>query len=359
MNMNIKWTSVGIVMLHNERKRILQPALNALRRNLPQGAEVDIVKQPGPPERGAEALLRVVIDEKVGHFQLAIKTTVTKADIGLLLIQRENLRYPILLVTRYIPREKGEMLRREKLQFIDTAGNAYVDLPPLFIFVQGKKRPADTTRTMIGRAFHTKGLKVIYAFLCDHGLAGKPYRNIADTAGVALGTVGWLMKELKELGYLLDMGKKGCRLIRTEELLNRWVTAYPEKLRPKILVGYFEGDPGWWQGRILDPDFGLWGGEIAAARLTGDMKPQVITVYAAPLKINSLLLECRLRKNRNGDIQVYERFWEPMKPYMERYADLVHPILIYADLVATADPRNIETAKRIYEQHIIRLIGEN
>ena len=348
-----------MIMHHKDKKKILQLALAALGRNLPQGAKTEIVKQPGIRQHGADGLLRVVIDEKVVYFLIDIKTTVTKADIGLLPIRRENLQYPILLVTRYIPPEKGERLRREKLQFIDIAGNAYIDLPPLFIFVQGKKLPTNTTRAVIGRAFHTKGLKVIYAFLCNPDLVNKPYRKIADTAGVALGTVGWLMKELKKLGYLLDMGKKGCRLIRKEELLDRWVTGYPEKLKPKILVGFFEGDPGWWDGRNLDPDIGLWGGEVAAARLTENLKPQIITVYAAPLKHNRLLLECRLRKAHDGAVEVYKRFWEPMEPYAEQHADLVHPILIYADLLATGDQRNIEIAKKIYEQHIVRLIGED
>jgi hypothetical protein len=38
------------------------------------------------------------------------------------------------------------------------------------------------------------------------------------------------------------------------------------------------------------------------------------------------------------------------------YVDMVHPILVYADLLATGDPRNIETAKIIYEKDIVRYI---
>ena len=33
-----------------------------------------------------------------------------------------------------------------------------------------------------------------------------------------------------------------------------------------------------------------------------------------------------------------------------KYEDLVHPILIYADLLATGNERNIETAKMIYDK---------
>jgi hypothetical protein len=44
---------------------------------------------------------------------------------------------------------------------------------------------------------------------------------------------------------------------------------------------------------------------------------------------------------------------------MWKYEDLVHPILIYADLLATGNERNIETAKIIYDKHILELIRED
>jgi len=69
------------------------------------------------------------------------------------------------------------------------------------------------------------------------------------------------------------------------------------------------------------------------------------------------LLECKLRKDPAGEIEILNQFWN----YDENlgYKDLVHPILIYADLIATGNQRNIETAKMIYDEHIIRLIRED
>jgi hypothetical protein len=37
---------------------------------------------------------------------------------------------------------------------------------------------------------------------------------------------------------------------------------------------------------------------------------------------------------------------------------MVHPLLVYADLMATGNQRNIETARMIYDQHIIQLVRE-
>jgi len=56
-------------------------------------------------------------------------------------------------------------------------------------------------------------------------------------------------------------------------------------------------------------------------------------------------------------IEILNAFWN--FEYDWQYHDLVPPLLIYADLLATTDARNIETAKIIYDQEIIRLIRED
>ena len=60
---------------------------------------------------------------------------------------------------------------------------------------------------------------------------------------------------------------------------------------------------------------------------------------------------------RHGNVEILKRFWLPVEPW--QYEDIVHPILVYADLLATGDERNIETARMVYERHIIRLVREN
>jgi len=67
---------------------------------------------------------------------------------------------------------------------------------------------------------------------------------------------------------LLDMGKRGKKLIEREKLFALWVTAYPEQLRPKLILGRFKGAPNWWENKTLDVDKAQWGGEVAAAKLT-------------------------------------------------------------------------------------------
>ena len=63
-----------------------------------------------------------------------------------------------------------------------------------------------------------------------------------------------------------------------------------------------------------------------------------------------LVKQHRLRADPQGTIEILDAFWnfqlEGPQP------DLVPPLLVYADLMATLDPRNLEVAKRIREQHI-------
>jgi hypothetical protein len=37
------------------------------------------------------------------------------------------------------------------------------------------------------------------------------------------------------------------RLIGKERLLERWITAYAEQLRPKLVLGRYRGTKGWWR----------------------------------------------------------------------------------------------------------------
>ncbi len=339
-----------------KENELLELALEALKKNLPTQAQIKTVKPLRDPRLRADYLLRIVMQGKEIRYYAEIKANVTKADKLLAMMRKGEFDHPLLLVTKYINTRLADELKQNGIEFIDTAGNTFIDQPPLYIFVKGNK-PDIVKTPPPKRTFKPAGLKVIYAFLCNPGLENKTYREIAAETGVALGTVDWIMKELKELRFLLNMGKRGQRLIQKENLLQRWVTAYPEQLRPKLTLGRFRGEYGWWQQKTLDPVKAQWGGEVAAAKLTQYLQPQIITIYATPQELDQLLIKNRLKRDQTGDVEILKRFWKPAEIW--KYEDLVHPILIYADLLATGNERNIETAKMIYDQHIVQLIRED
>jgi len=341
-------------MIPQKEKEILQIALDAFKKTT--HAETDIEEPIGLNQR-ADYVLNMALAGKKMHYLVEVKATVAKPGLALLQMQKEKYALNFLLVTRYVNPIIAEELKTRRLEFIDTAGNAYIDQPPVLIYVKGNKPPDEMMQPLKTDAFKPTGLKVIYAFLCNPGLENKPYRDIATQADVALGTVGWLMRDLKERGYLLDMGKKGNKIMQREALLQRWVETYPDRLKPKLEMGRFQGERDWWTFPKQIPEIGLWGGEVAANRLTQYLKPQMATVYTTEKDLNKFLLENKLKKDPQGNVEILKKFWGPGNNF--QHEELVHPILVYADLVATGNERNKETARMIYEQHIAGLVRED
>jgi len=343
----------------NIEEEIFQLAAEALKNNVPLQNGIETLEIEPAYKHGLrpDRLIRMVVHGKELRYYAEIKVTVTKTQKLLLLLNRGELQYPIFLIARHVNNEMAEELKKNNIEFIDTAGNAFINQPPVYIFIKGNKPTETIGQVAVKRAFKATGLRIIFGFICNPGMENMTYRKIAAATGVALGTVDWIMKELKELGFIIDMGKRGLKLTQKETLLQRWVTAYPEQLRPKQILGRYRGEPSWWQRKKLDPLRAQWGGEVAAEKMTRYLNPELITIYAAAQYLDQFLVANRLKTDITGDVEILERFWKPTADQQPQ--DLVPPLLVYADLLATGNQRNLETAKMIYEQHIVRLIRED
>jgi hypothetical protein len=263
-----------------------------------------------------------------------------------------------VLVAPYLTAELAQHCRdRLDLQFIDTAGNAYLRAPGLYVFVRGERPHGPTAATATGArgAGTPTTLRAAFVLLCKPELLNAPYREIAEAAGIGLGTVGWAFLDLERRGYLAAAPqRRNRRLLEPTRLLDEWVTTFPIRLRPKLNPRRFRApDPGWWDQARL-PDGARWGGEVAAARLTDHFKPAAATIYLEPAKareaLATLVQEHRLRADPHGNVEILDAFWT--LPEQDTPGDLVPPLLVYADLMATLDPRNLEVARRIREQYI-------
>ncbi|MCW8195124.1 hypothetical protein F6455_10035 [Proteobacteria bacterium 005FR1] len=257
----------------------------------------------------------------------------------------------------------ADRLKEQGINFIDACGNAFLDAKPLFLFVKGNRPQEKLTgrppaATGIHRLFEPKGLKVVFALLADPALATRPYRDMAQASGVALGTVGSVIKGLKLGGYLQEgRGGRKRRLANPDKLLERWAEAWPLKLRPRLLLGNFRVDqPRWWKDADLTEYDAYWGGEVAAAEYIDGFRPEVATVYLPKSQLQRLVLDARLRPdsdiNRGGMlVQFLEKFWSPLdSPGAEHSDGLVPPLLTYADLVASGKSRNLQVAKILNDQ---------
>jgi hypothetical protein len=328
---------------------ILDAAVAALRA---MGVKAEL--RPGP-NRQAGAQVRLHYGDQTIKFIAEVRQTVNQANLGVIANRLAQLDTP-LLVTEHVAPPVAERLRELDIEFADAAGNAYIRKPPLLIWVTGRKPEQRLHETRAARAFQPGGLKLIFALLCKPELADANYRDIAGAAAVALGTVGWVMRDLKEAGFLIDLGKRGRKLTNKRKLLDQWVEGYARQLRPKCLIGRYRAlTPDWWREAQPGTLNFQWGGETAAAKMTKYLKPAVTTVYMPenPKDQLDLIKQFRLIKDAAGDVEIREHFWNFAMP---DHADMVPPLLVYADLLATADDRNIETARMIYDDHLARLV---
>ena len=341
--------------MNRNEKEILHEALDKLRKNTGLTAEIELRTFHAGDDY--DALIRIIWKDLKFIFPVKINNLVTRATLGGAIQQLYLFQQKGMLITRYINPPMAEELKKMDIPFIDAAGNVYINEPPLFVFIKGNK-PIDKYRIEPpARAFQPAGLQVIFALLCNPGFENAPLREIANKAAVALGTVGRVMHDLKKLGYLIEMFPQNRRLIRKENLLNRWVTAYPEKLRPKKIIGRFRIDNwDWWKQTKIKDIKAFWGGEVAAAILTKYLKPQIMTIYAKK-PIGKFLLKNRIKKDINGNLEILDVFWEFELNWLHN--ELAPPLLIYADLLATGDARNIETARMIYEKELTEYIRED
>ncbi len=321
------------------------------------GLNVDFQIYESGREDHPDALMRVAHMDMELFFAVAVRPHITRAAVGLAAQELFKYNQKGLLVTRYVTPQIADLLKEMDVPFIDTAGNAYINQPPLYVFIKGNKLAEEPRPETIQRAFRPAGLQTLFALLCNPGMENEPFRKIAKAADVALGTVNRVMKELAKMGHLVDMGKGGRRLVRKEKLLKRWITAYPEILRPKLIKGRYKTvKNNWWEDTDIRDFDAYWGGEVAAAYLTNYLRPDTVTIYTTQ-PIGRLVLKNKLKKDPDGNVEVLNAFWNFQ--HFNLNNNLVPPILVFADLMATGDTRNIETAGMIYDAEIDKYIRED
>ncbi|MDH3464326.1 MAG: type IV toxin-antitoxin system AbiEi family antitoxin [Gammaproteobacteria bacterium] len=320
---------------------------NALARVRRLGIEIEIAQlEPVLDGRHIDALVRIGQGRQARTYVAEVKKGLRPATLGATLHQLEGTGKPPLLIADYVTPPLAEALRERGVAFLDTAGNAFVNQPPLFLWVKGERpREKPTAKEGTGRAFQASGLKVLFALLCHPDWVGQPYREIATLAGVAHGTVGWVMAELPRLGYVADVAGRR-RLLQPELLLKQWAEAYARTLRPKLAIGRYRTDKQQWWTKLQPHKYQvLLGGEPAAERVTKYLRPETVTLYGEKAEPR-LLLDYKLRQDPGGPVEILKRFWK-----FEIDDKNIAPLpLIYADLLFIGDARCLETAELIYQK---------
>jgi hypothetical protein len=342
--------------LHRRELRLLDDARGALTRTTGLKATITAREPIRAIGKRADALIQIHANGKRFPFFAEVKAVDRVVALATVKNQLGKHVKQGVLVTPYLTAELADQCRKElDLHFIDTAGNAYLRAPGLYVFVRGERPPTRAMATGARGGGTATALRVVFALLCKPELLNAPYRDIVEVADVALGAVGWVFFDLQGRGYIAGgLRKRHRRLLEPDRLLDEWVTNFPVKLRPKLNPRRFQApDPRWWEQTTLDRG-ARWGGEVAAAKLTGHLKPATYTIYldrhAAAGTVPTLVKHQRLRADPRGNVEILDAFWNF---HLEgTQTDLVPPLLVYADLMATLDPRNLEVAKQVREQYL-------
>jgi hypothetical protein len=304
-----------------------------------------------------DGLVRIDHQDMQWIFAIQAKPRVTRATVAIEKTEMMNFPEERLLVTDYVTPPMADLMKKMDMFFMDTAGNAYINKPPLYVFIKGNKLPERVKTAPQKRLLKPSGLRVVFALLNNPDMVDWPYRDVAKAADVALGTVGWIFRDLREMGFLIEIDRRKRRVTNFQKLLNRWVEAYPDQLRPKLLIDRFNADHhDWWKEVNIMEHHGCWGGEVAAAKLTQHLKPEKIIIYANEPP-GKLIIENKLRKANGGNVEILKPFWKFEHEFADR--GIAPPLLVYADLMATGDDRNIETAGIIYDRYLVQLGRQN
>jgi hypothetical protein len=344
----------------NREHQLLQDALAALQEVVDLKAKV----LPFPktkPRLQADALVEVNFNAHKQLFVAEIKTIDRRIAVGQIKAHLENLidqqygGYQPLLVTGFATPDLAEECRKLDLPFLDTAGNLYLHTKNFLVDVRGKARPDRPFKNEY-RAYNPAGLKIIFALLCRPELAGARYREIAKFAQVALGAIGPVLNDLAQRAYLQKGKTPTGTLVKKKELLHEWVTYYPANLRPTLNPRRYQAD----RAQLTQTDLGqfraYWGGEYGAEQLTRYLKAERFTIYVPGAPPPALMTKTRMRLAAEGNTEILEAFWHP--ELVQNPTTIAPPLLIYADLMATADPRNLEAAKEVYDRFLEPLVHQ-
>ncbi len=333
----------------------LQPYLARLRA-LPfvrdvrvMRSEVDQVFDYELELRTESGKQRLLAEVKKSHWSPAMAEQL----LSLRASARARDRARLLLLAPSVGRELGDLLERERVAFMDLAGNCYLNLGGKYVArIQGRRGP---TPVAGGKALRAPAYRALFALLAEPSLAGASVRALAEAAGVSRQAALDMRHRLVELGTLVQTGRT-FRWVpgRHKGALDTFVTGYFTALRPRLVLGRFrtpDPDPAALEERLgallgKREDF-RWGGGAAAHRLTGHYRGAHTIVHTAELSPD-IVRRLRAIPDRSGPLELVA--YPGLLAQQGVTDDTAHPLLVYSELLFERNERAREAAREIAER---------
>ena len=281
------------------------------------------------------------------RFVYEVKTTVGNTVYNLAVAQLKQMTKDSddspLLICGTVPNEILSVAKRDGINILDASGNCEI-APEGGPYLSIRGRKSEYRRQPSNMVFRTAGIKVMYYLLLDPLNIRKTFREIQAATGVSVGTVKNVIDALTPQ-YCFE-SSNGRNLTNLAGLLDLWSQGYNQVLKPRLILSRYSfarGGAREWENITL-PDGMNWSGECGAFKLDGYLIPERYELYTG-IPSNALLRTGKVIPSTQGEITVYEKFW--MQPEKG-----IHPLVIYADLMGTADGRCREQAQRILNNEL-------
>jgi hypothetical protein len=258
----------------------------------------------------------------------------------------------MLLLADRLSRADADEARRRGAWFADAAGRLYVRAPGVLVDLEvpasvkqahdaGRRSPKATNLMSPRRA------QVVFCLLAWPAMTPAPVRTLARTAGVSIGLTQQVLAALAADRFL-TVGNE--RLIHVGELLDQWASAYRLGLARRLELGRFAGAPhaqAWAEaGHVV-----YVGGEAA---VPDQLHGGDLTLYVPALDTRAVAASGwrRSEPGTEANVVVRRQFWiEPDHGDTLDGAVRRAPLpLVFADLVASGEPRQQEVAHQMREQ---------
>jgi hypothetical protein len=335
---------------------IVEACLGTLR-TLGRSVVVEFVEQPAA--RGAvpahDGLLRIRFRSgRPARFLVEVKRTHLSYTLASGIIERvKATRDDWVLFAPYVAGPIGHHLTAHEVSYVDAVGNCHLETKAggLLAHVEGKRIARGGSEST---GVRLPGYQLIFAILAQPDLLGQPVRRVAAAAGVGKTAVGDQLRRLAQQGLIAKTPKGGV-MLRRRELLDRWLAAYPDVVRP-----------GWYQGRYRtrakDPEeierliADVWGkrrwalGGGAAAWLMNRFYRGNATVVHVDASLNDELRRLRALPDEHGDLTILRTPGTAV--YAGPQPHLVHPLLVYTELMSSEDARMREAAEGVRREFL-------
>ncbi len=274
-----------------------------------------------------------------------------------------------LLITRNLSSLVIDKLLKRNIEFIDVDGNIYLNRPGIYIVVRNQALKDSLNKSL---EITAATLQVMYALLYQPKLIfieNDFEEKIADISDVTSKTVKSTLRKLEELNYIRRI-RGGYEISDYIKLLERWELGYFERLRTKLLVGTYSPNANRSFSEVeanlkgYSEECGyLIGGELGASIINKYLRPINATLHLKK-DVNQfqIVVKLKLKPDPNGNIIVLKNFGDDESKkgkFGLLTNNIVHPLLIHAELVWNGNSRLKETAKLIYDKYIEDIAQKN